>query len=508
VNLPAEPDILTEARPATRLPVADVHGDVQTTAPEGAAIALAIDLDGTLVRTDVLVESVLSLIKRNPVAVFALLGWLFLGKGEFKRRVAARVAVNAATLPYEPRVLALARAAHAAGRQVVLATAAALPHAQAVAAHLGCFDRVLATTEGRNLSARRKATALVGLYGDKGFDYAGNARADAMVWRVARGAIVVNPLPGAARAARACAPVLELIDLRPPRSRSLLRSLRPHQWAKNLLVFLPLLTAHRVDDPGALAHGAAAFVALCLVASAVYVINDLVDLAHDRTHPRKRSRPLAAGTLPLQFGLIAAPALLVAGFAVAIALSRPFAQLVGAYFALTLTYSFYLKRVAILDVIVLSLLYTVRVLAGAAAIPVPVSFWLLAFATFFFLSLAMAKRYVELESLAAAGVTEPAGRGYAASDAPMIASLGTGAGLVSVLVLALYIDSPRVAPLYRSPELLWPLCLLLLFWIARVWLFAHRGSLHDDPVVFALKDRPSLAVALLAGAVIWAATIV
>lgn len=470
-------------------------------------VALAIDLDGTLTRTDVLIESVLQLVARQPIMLLALVGWLFRGRAEFKRRVAARVAVDAAQLPYEPRVLALARAARADGRVVVLATAASQPHAEAVAAHLGCFDRVLATTAGCNLSAQRKAAALVGLYGERGFDYAGNARADAAVWARARGAIVVNAAPGAARAAKGASTVLETIDDRPSFARSAMRALRPHQWAKNLLVGLPLLTAHRLGDPTALAHGATAFVALCLVASAGYLINDLVDVPHDRSHPRKRARPFASGALPLQLGIVAAPVLGGAGFLVAAALSPLFAATVAAYFALTVAYSFSLKRVAILDVIVLSLLYTVRVLAGAAAIPVVATFWLLAFCTFLFLSLAMAKRYVELDRLVTIGAQESKGRGYTASDAPMIASLGTAAGLMSVLVLALYIDSPNIAPLYQRAEFLWALCLVLLYWIGRVWLLAHRGELHDDPVVFALSDPVSLILVLLTGAVILAAAI-
>jgi 4-hydroxybenzoate polyprenyltransferase/phosphoserine phosphatase len=474
-------------------------------APAPTDVALAIDLDGTLVRTDVLIECTLQLLARDPLAFIALLGGLARGRAEFKRRVAARAAVDAAHLPYEPRVVELARAARAAGREVVLATAAAKAHADAVAAQLGCFDRVLATADGSNLSAGRKAAALVGLYGERGYDYAGNARADRAVWKSARGAIVVNPRPGAARLARDCAPVLETIDTLPPRGRTLLRALRPHQWAKNLLVGLPLLTAHRLADPLALAHTAIAFVVFCAVASAVYLVNDLVDLPHDRAHPSKRARPFAAGALPPQFGLAAAPLLFAAGVAAAAALSTAFATMVLAYAALTLAYSFGIKRIAMLDVIVLSLLYTVRVLAGAAAIPVVASFWLLAFSTFLFLSLAMAKRYVELGALAAAGAAR--GRGYVAGDAPMVARLGTAAGLVSVLVLALYIDSAGVAPLYRQPDLLWALCLLLLYWIGRVWLLAQRGLLHEDPVVFALTDRTSLVLMLAAGAVIFAAAV-
>jgi 4-hydroxybenzoate polyprenyltransferase len=468
--------------------------------------ALAIDLDGTLIATDLLIESSLALVARNPLMVFALAAWALRGKAELKRRVAARIAVDAPNLPYAPRVVALAREARAAGREVVLATGSPQPWAEAVAGHLGCFDRVLATADGANLTASRKARALVARYGERGFDYAGNAGIDGAVWRVAQGAIVVDPLPGAVRAARGAPELIATIDERPPRAVSLLHALRPHQWAKNLLVFLPLLTAHRLADPAALVPGIVAFVALCLVASAVYLVNDLADLAHDRVHPGKRRRPLASGALPLQYALVAAPALLVAGLLVASVLPVGFFVLVIAYFVATLAYTFGVKRVAILDVIVLALLYTIRVLAGAAAVQVVASFWLLAFCTFLFLSLAMAKRQVELERLAAADVAAPGGRGYVAADAPIVASLGVAAGMASVLVLALYIDSAAVAALYRSPHLLWPLCVLQLYWIARLWLLAHRGELHDDPVVFALKDRASLVLAVLAAAIIFVAT--
>ena len=472
-----------------------------------ATVALVFDLDGTLVKSDVFLESALRLLGREPLGVFKLFGWVFLGKAELKRRVAARIPVDAATLRYERRLLEMGRQARAAGREVVLATAAAESHAAAIAAHTGFFDRILATGSGENFSAHRKADALHALYGEKGFDYAGNSRADTPVWRAARYAIVVNPLWGAATAARANAQVIEEIDERPPLVRSLFDSLRVHQWAKNLLVFLPLLTAHRLTDLAGIGHLLAAFVAFCLVASAVYIINDLLDLPFDRVHPTKQHRALASGALPIQYALAATPVLLIAGFAVAIAVSLPFAGMVAAYFALTLGYSLMWKRVAILDVLILSLLYTVRVLAGAVAIPVPASFWLLAFSSFFFLSLAMLKRYVEIEGLAAIGVGTSAGRGYVKEDAPMIATLGTAAGLVSVLVMALYIESPAVAVLYQSPQILWSLGLLLLYWIARIWLLAHRGEIHDDPVVFALTDRTSFAVAVLSGVIIWAAAV-
>lgn len=469
------------------------------------SIPLVIDLDGTLVRSDVFLESALALVARKPSAVLELIGWATRGRAELKRRVADCVALDAATLHYEPQLVAMAREARAAGREVVLATAAAESHANAVAAYTGLFDRVLATGDGRNLSARHKAEALTALYGEQGFDYAGNARADARVWRAARHAIVVNPLPGATAVARESGRTVDVIDERPPLLHTLPQLLRVHQWAKNLLVFVPLVTAHQLDNVAGIGHALTAFVALCLVASAVYIANDALDLPFDRAHPSKRFRPLAAGAFPLAYALVVALVAFLAGLAIAAAVSLPFVGMVAAYFALTLGYSLSWKRVPILDVLVLSLLYTVRVLAGAVAVPVPASFWLLAFSSFLFLSLAMLKRYVEIGGMADAGAPAAAGRGYAREDAQMIATLGTAAGLVSVLVLALYIQSPAVAILYRTPELLWSLGLVLLYWILRIWLLAHRGEVHDDPVVFALTDRPSLVVAALAGAILWAA---
>jgi 4-hydroxybenzoate polyprenyltransferase len=274
--------------------------------------------------------------------------------------------------------------------------------------------------------------------------------------------------------------------------RALARALRLHQWAKNLLVLVPLLTSHRlVDGPSATA-ALFAFIAFCLTASAVYLGNDLIDLEDDRRHPTKRLRPLASGELSvaMAWGLI--PALLVGAASVALlTLPWQFGAILAAYVAANFLYSFALKRIALVDVFVLAGLYTLRILAGAAAIGVPVSHWLLALSLFAFLSLACAKRFVEVAGVAARDEAGVGGRGYLAGDGPLLGTLGTASGCISVLVFALYITSVDVVVLYRSPALLWFAVPLLLYWIARVWLHAYRGTLHEDPVLFALHDIPS-----------------
>ena len=472
-------------------------------------VPLVIDLDGTLVKSDLLIEGVLQLVRRNPLSALRMFAWLLRGKARFKEEIASRIELDASSLPYQAEVLRLAAAAKAQGRQVVLATAAAEKHAHAIARHTAVFDRVLSTGNGVNLSGRRKAELLVRIYGERGFDYAGNDRADLPVWKAARRAIVVNPAPGLLAAVRgANSEVERVFDDRPLLATSLIKQLRVHQWAKNLLIFVPAVAAHRLGDAAAIASCLLGFGALSLTASAVYIINDLLDLPHDRGHPSKRSRPFAAGNLALRSGLVLAPALLLAGAATGLFVSPLFAGTLAAYFAATLAYSAYFKRFAIVDVIFLAGLYTVRVLAGSAAIPVAPSFWLLVFSIFLFLSLAMAKRYVELRRLAGEGRMAASGRGYAAQDVDMVGVLGSGSGLISVLVLALYINSPNVVELYRSPLVLSLLCPILLYWVSWVWLLAHRDLMHEDPVIFAFRDATSLALGVASAVVIAIATFV
>ena len=455
---------------------------------------LAVDLDGTLVLGDTLHESVLLLLRRNPLFLLLLPLWLLRGKAGFKRELARRAIPAPADLVYNRPLLDWLNGQRGT-RELLLCTAADRAIAEAVANHLDLFDAVIASDGSRNLSGNAKALALVERYGERGFDYAGNDRADLAVWRLARAAVVVNASPNVLAAAQRLTGIDRVMPATlAPSWRAWLRALRPHQWSKNLLVLVPLLTAHLLLEPDAVTQALLAFLAFCLCASSVYVLNDLLDLASDRAHPRKRRRPFASGQLPVHGGVLLATVLLAAAFAVASLLPARFVLALAGYYLLTLSYSLWLKRVAILDVIVLAALYTARVGAGSFAILVPLSFWLLAFSMFMFLSLALVKRHTELNQARQRGLDAASGRGYVVDDLPIIGALGTSAGYASVLVLALYVNSPVSQSLYSHPQYLWLLCPLLLYWISRVWLLAQRGRMHDDPLMFALRDWVSALI--------------
>ena len=473
-------------------------------AARAAAVPLCVDLDGTLLRSDLLVESALALLAAKPWLIAAMPFWLLRGKARFKREIAARVDVDGEFLPWDARLLERLRAERGR-RPLILCTAADREAAERAVAPLALFDEVIGSDGERNLAGHHKRDALVARFGDRGFDYAANHRVDLPIWRVARRAWLVN---ADARTCRAAGAHCEADVTLPPQhggARRWLKALRPHQWLKNLLVFLPLLASHRFMDPPAVVDALGAFVAFGLCASGVYLLNDLLDLRADRRHPRKRLRPLAAGELSLVGAALAAPALVLVALALAWAIGPRFAAVLATYYVCTLAYSLALKRTAMLDVIVLAGLYTLRIIGGGAAIAAPLSFWLLAFSMFLFLSLAMLKRYAELHALAADGRAKASGRGYDVEDLPLLQSLGASSGYLAVLVLALYINSPESLQLYSQPKALWLLCPLLLYWVSRAWSVAHRGRMHDDPVVFAVTDRVSLVtIALCAAIAAWA----
>lgn len=465
---------------------------------------LCVDLDGTLIHSDLLLESALALLKRNPLYLFVLPFWLLRGRAHLKRCIAQRAGVDIAMLPWNTRVLDLL-AAERTQRPIVLCTAADGTLAEAVAQHIGGFARVMASDGTRNLSGHHKAEALVATYGERGFDYAGNSAKDIAIWAHARQAYVVNAEAGVAARASRVSQVAGILPRKAAGLRVWLKALRLHQWAKNVLVFAPLLAAHKLLQPSAVAHAVAAFLIFGVCASGVYVLNDLLDLAADRAHPRKRNRPFAAGRLPLAGGIALAPVLTIAAFVSAAFLSPHFALVLFGYYIITLAYSFKLKQIAMLDVLVLAALYTLRIIAGTVAIDVASSFWLLAFSMFLFLSLALLKRYTELVAQQGAGEVHARGRGYAVADAPLLGAMGGASGYLSVLVLALYVDSAASAALYRHPQFLWLLCPLLLYWVSRIWLIAHRGAMRDDPVIFAVTDWVSRGVLVLGALVVIAA---
>lgn len=472
--------------------VADLQSMTKTSAEY-----LVVDLDGTLVNSDMLVENLFLFLRHYPLRVFSLFFWLLGGKARFKGRLADAVLPSCDDLPYNKPLVKWLEQQRDAGFKLVLATASDMRIAKAVAEHLGIFDEVIGT-ESHNLSSHRKQAALIERFGEKGYAYIGNSSADLPVWRSASAIHVANPERGVLAAARKLGHIGEIFDDRPAYVRTVLKALRVHQWTKNTLIFVPLLASHRIFELPLLWSGLLAFIAFGACASSVYLLNDLLDLPDDRQHPTKRNRPLAAGTLPILHALFLIPGLLVAAFALALwQLPWQFAAVLAAYYLLTLAYSLWLKRVVMLDVVTLAMLYTVRVIAGGAAMALAVTFWILAFCMFIFLSLAFVKRYTELHDARQKGKKDKsAGRGYYPADFELLASLGGASGYLSVLVLALYINEAASATLYRSPEWMWAACPLLLFWLSRVWLLAHRGQMHDDPIVFALRDSVSRWIGL------------
>lgn len=465
---------------------------------------LCVDLDGTLIRTDLLWESLLVLLKRNPLVVLLLPLWLLKGRAYLKHEIARRVTLDASTLPYDQELVEFLSTERRSGRELILATASHVSFAQAVASHLGLFDgRVFGSDSSVNLKGARKVALLVERYGVRRFAYAGNSTADFPVWAEASEAIVVNASPGVLSRARTLTTVSHVFSRPVNWVKQVAKALRVHQWAKNVLVFVPVVASHQLTNGRLLLQAGLAFLSFSFCASSVYIINDCLDLESDRRHPRKRNRPFASGSLPIPFGLALAAACLLGGVLLAFVLPPLFLLVLVGYLVLTTGYSFYLKQFVLLDVIVLAQLYTVRVYGGGAATGVAPSHWLLTFSLFLFLSLALVKRFTELRLMSQAEGKGLHGRGYWVTDVEHVSSIGTASGLLAVLVLALYISSKEVLLLYTHADVLWLVCPVMLYWISRVWMLAYRNRMDDDPVVFAVKDPKSYAMAAIIAAILF-----
>ena len=462
-------------------------------------IPLVVDLDGTLVLSDTLYESAVSAVRLHPMRLLCWPQWLAQGKAALKQNLAGDAAVDVTLLPYNTALLDWLRGQKAQGRILCLCTAADQSLAQAVAQHLGLFDEVMASDGQTNLAGADKAAALERKYGRGGFDYAGNSDADLPVWQVARQAIVVNAASGLENKARELCPVACVFPAGQKTLRVWMRALRLYQWMKNLLLFMPMFAAHQLTNGGMWLDVIVAFVAFGLCASSVYIGNDLLDLESDRRHVRKRYRPFAAGKVSILSGVCVAPLLVVCGFLLAWWVSAAFMQWLLAYFILTCAYSWGLKRIMLLDCLVLSMLYTFRIIAGTVAANLDYSFWMLCFSVFLFLSLAFVKRYAEIETMGQRDdIPEQKlhGRGYLVSDGPLIRAMGIAAAYSAVLVLALYLNTETVKEHYLAPGWIWGAVPVMLFWINWMWMQAHRGLMHDDPLLFAMRDQTSLLSAL------------
>ena len=458
--------------------------------PVGAdkPVPLFVDVDGTLTRADISLESFVRIARSGLAAMIAMLTWLLAGRAIAKTMAARRDCVDAARLPYRPEVLDLIEQARTEGRPVILASASHWRHIRRIADHLALSDPVLATRGRANLKGPAKLAAIRAHIGQGApFDYVGDSRADTCLWREARRAWSVGHVPPRSAVQRLGGP-------QPGAARSIIRAMRPHQWAKNVLVIVPAFTSGEFMKAGVLLTAVTAALLMSLIASSIYLLNDLLDIDSDRAHRSKWNRPLAHGDLPIPAALGLSLLLSVLGLAGGWLLGGPQLTLwLLAYMAITTAYSFRLKAVMVGDALILASLYTIRIWVGAIAIGVPLSFWLLLFSVFLFLSLAYLKRYVEMRD-----AIEPqrllSGRGYVGGDLDVVMMSGISAGMVAVLVLALFAHDPATADHYALPEMLWLLCLPLIYWLNRIWMMARRGEVEGDPVAFAIRDRRSLVL--------------
>jgi 4-hydroxybenzoate polyprenyltransferase len=460
-------------------------------------LPLAVDLDGTLVATDTLFESALALIRQKPWSILLFIVWLSRGKAVLKAEIAKRVTPHAESLPYRRDLVEYLQGERNKGRTLVLASAAHRTIAESVAARLGIFDVVLASTDAVNLKGTLKRDALVRLYGSRGFDYIGDSKSDKPVWgacRVGHVAGRMRRLPPSIVAAGTQQG--EAFPAARSGIKTWLREIRVHQWVKNLLVFVPALLNHHFDME-ILKALVIAFLGFSFLASGTYLINDVFDLEADRRHPRKCRRPLASGQIPIPLGITMAIALLAAGILLGLTVSLELVACLLIYLFLTLLYSSYIKGKPIIDVVALATLYTLRVYAGGLVSRAYVSPWLFQFSIFLFLSLAFVKRYTELQRSSLRPSGETHGRGYLVEDLSVVGQAGLGSGLLAGLVLALYVNGQDTLKVYPHPEMLWGVCPLFVYWIIRAWLIAHRGNMHDDPILFAFRDRVSYIVAFL-----------
>lgn len=466
--------------------------------PSANTRPLCVDLDGTLVKSDTLVDALLVMVRTHPLDFLKAPGWIRQGKASFKRQIALRVSLDVAHLPYNKPLLAYLERQRGLGRRLYLATGADSALAHRVAAYLCIFDGVLASDGSTNLTGHNKLASFVDRFGEAGFDYIGNATADMPLLTHATHPMVANPTRGLQRAMQSSGITAQQSFLdRVPLAKTMRRALRVHQWAKNVLIFVPFLLAHTLRPHVAL-QALLAFISFSLCASATYLINDLLDIETDRRHPTKCRRPFASADLQGSTGILLSCALLSGSLVCALFLPGTFVFYLVCYLISTLAYSLYFKRVVLVDVVLLSGLYTLRILAGAAATRVPISPWLAGFSIFLFLSLAFVKRFAELQNLRAAGRSPSNGRGYLVSDSEQMRAFGTSSAYASVVVFSLYISGRDVTGLYPHPERLWLITPIMILWLSRVWLLASRGELDEDPVIFAVTDRVSLLLGAFA----------
>lgn len=448
---------------------------------------LVVDLDETLIKTDLLYEQLFHFLKQNPLNIFKILAWIFHGRLHLKLSLAEKVSPRVTHLPYRSEVLSLIQEYKSNNHSIVLSSASPKVWVDKVAEHLGVFDKVMGS-DTKNLKGINKYTRLKETLGTESFTYVGDSKADLDVWLNCKSAVAVNASSGVRAKLKKHSVLTREIKDRRSLTPILAKQLRLHQWAKNALIFLPLIAAH-LFDLDLFLRCILGFFAFGLSASGVYLLNDIIDVDSDRLHQTKRQRPIASGNFKIQSALLALVLLITTSLVLSTFVALKFTAVVVLYWILNLFYTFLLKKEIVLDIIILSGMYTLRIFAGSAIVNVPISHWLLSFSTLFFFNLACVKRYTELSKSKHSISID--GRGYRAIDQAPILGLGIGSGLLSILVIVLYLQSPEVKSLYSNSSCLWTITPLLLFWVGRLWILTHRSEVHDDPVVFAIKDRVS-----------------
>jgi len=451
---------------------------------------LVVDLDGTLIRSDMLLETFWSSFSIDWRAPFLAIWSLANGRAALKKRLAELSCIDVKLLPYNKEVLSYIECWRSRGGKTALVTASDQVLADQIANYLDVFNEAHGSNGTINLKGSEKAKFLAERFQDADLAYIGDSMADVSIWKRTSKSITVNAGPKLRKKVEALGTNFEHLTTQAPSIRTYFAALRPHQWLKNVLVFLPMLAAHAFTGT-TIAESSLAFVSFCLVASSVYVLNDLLDLTPDRLHTRKCDRPFASGSVPISHGTLMVPLLFFLGLIIALFLEQSFLLAMIGYFVITTAYSLYLKRHSIIDICALASLYALRILAGGLATGISISVWLLAFSIFFFFALAAIKRQAELVDAAASNAGGSVGRGYTVEDLPLVTNIATASGFVSVLVFALYVNSPDVLIVYSNPYALWGICLVLLYWICRMLMVTHRGNMHDDPIVYAAKDPVS-----------------
>lgn len=466
---------------------------------------LYVDLDGTVIKTDLLFESILLLLKKNLFQALLIPIWLLKGKANLKHELSKRVQIPVELLPLNTEFHAYLKGEVERGRNIVLISASSQLPVRQVSDHLGLFIDAMGSDEDHNLKSKNKVTRILQLDPAGGFVYAGNSKADIAVWSEASEVILVNCKRSLAESLKHESEGILHFDAPQSTLKKFWQAIRPHQWLKNALIFLPLILSHQVNQPILLLQACIAFLSFSCVASSVYLLNDMLDLNSDRQHQSKKQRPFASGDLSLSYGYLGAPLLLALGFLVALWLPSEFILVLLTYWLMTTLYSLLLKSLFLIDVLTLASLYTWRIIAGSAAISVVTTYYLLAFSFFLFLGLAMVKRYTEFLNLQSQGKSSIEGRGYSVENLQTLATIGGGSSLIAVAVFAFYINAPATTELYGNPLLLWTICPLLLYLLWRIWALARRGELDEDPVLFAITDRHSQLIAAACGLIIWLA---